>query len=92
MSVHALVCHPVLQHLAKHFADGLPNIINYAKADPAGSRKNPDNYVFFTLSYWYWSKRKYGNDRQSGELAPDDQPGIRYSFVDGTASEKAVKS
>ncbi|KAL8981670.1 MAG: hypothetical protein Q9205_003614 [Flavoplaca limonia] len=69
-------------------SDGLPN----SKADPAESRKNPDNCIFSTLSYWYWPKRRYGNDVESRELAANDQRGITYSFVDGTASDKAVKS
>lgn len=34
---------------------------------------------------------KYRDDGESGELAADDQQGVRYSFVDSTASEKAVK-
>ncbi|KAL9635893.1 MAG: hypothetical protein Q9204_002447 [Flavoplaca sp. TL-2023a] len=68
-----------------------PDIITFAGKDPAGSRKNPDNYAFFTLSYWYWQKRQYSRDDDSGDLAADAQPGIKYHFADGTAIEKVIK-
>lgn len=76
---------------AKSVSDSYPDIITFANKDPAGSRKNPDNYAFFTLSYWYWQKRKYSHDDDSGDLAGDAQPGIKYHFADGTAIEKVIK-
>ncbi|KAL8846304.1 MAG: hypothetical protein Q9221_008602 [Calogaya cf. arnoldii] len=77
---------------AKPTADGCPLIIQYAQANPAGARKNPDNYAFFALSYWYWQKRKYSEDVDSKELAADDEPGVRYSFVNSEGNGQSVPS
>ncbi|KAL8643920.1 MAG: hypothetical protein Q9226_008039 [Calogaya cf. arnoldii] len=68
---------------------GCPDIMEFAQEDQVGSRKNPDNYVFFALSYWYWQNRKYRDDN-SADLAADDEPGVKYNFVDCSANEVAV--
>ncbi|KAL9032069.1 MAG: hypothetical protein Q9180_006716, partial [Flavoplaca navasiana] len=53
---------------------GCPKIMEYARLDPNGARKNPDNYAFFTLSYWFWKKRRYNANGSPEELAADGEP------------------
>ncbi|KAL8992113.1 MAG: hypothetical protein Q9169_007358 [Polycauliona sp. 2 TL-2023] len=81
--------HYVSDDQAEHTADGCPDIMTCAKDNKNDARKNPDNYVFFALSYWYWRNRKYSKDDDSGNLAAG-LPGVRYNFANCHATEIEV--
>ena len=58
--------------------DGCAEALQAAAKAKSDALKNPDNYVFFTLGYWYWEKRTY-----------DDN--IKYKFVNCKAEPNTVE-
>ncbi|KAL8688083.1 MAG: hypothetical protein Q9218_005917 [Villophora microphyllina] len=68
---------------------GCPMALEAGSKDAAYSRKNPDNYVFFTLSYWFWQHRKYADDGSLMDPAGSDR-GTKYNFPDCRANPETV--
>ena len=74
---------------ADHIIDGLFPAITSAKNDPGFARHNPDNYVYFALSYWFWQNKKY--DAQGNTMdANSNQKGTKYNFANGKANAATV--
>ena len=56
---------------------------------PEKARNNPDNYVFFTLAYWY-SKKTYKVPLK-GKGSNGKSQTVVYNFADCTAKEISVE-